>query len=166
MGFDHRLSLFVLAFIDQVKILFEVGADAGLGGGLLARFVEQTLGCEGRNVLAFLVDVQDRPLAGVVRAIVLSKGAADEFVVSDRHLVAVAHLHFFFLIQGRAGKSNHCGHYAEVNDISAIAARVAVGQLHHGGEHALAGVLRDDASTAIELRGHGQRDQHRERDHH
>ncbi len=56
--------------------------------------------------------------------------------------------------------------HAEVDDVSAVAAGVAVRQLHHGGEHALAGVFRDDAAAAVELAGHGEGDEHRERDGH
>src|SRR5208282_4473178 len=54
----------------------------------------------------------------------------------------------------------------EVNDVSTVAARVAVGELHHGGEHALAGMLRDHSPAAVELAGDGERNQHGERDRH
>ena len=52
-----------------------------------------------------------------------------------------AHLLLFVLIEGGAGEADDDDDHAEVDDVSAVAAGVAVGELHHGGEHALAGVL-------------------------
>src|SRR4029077_3516204 len=60
----------------------------------------------------------------------------------------------------------HDDNHAEVHDVAAVAARVAVDQLHNRGEHALAGVIGDDAAAAIELGGYGEGDQRGEENCH
>ena len=75
-------------------------------------------------------------------------------------------LRFFVLIESGAGESNHDQHHAEVDDVSTVAARVAVRELDHGGEHTLSGLVGDNATAAVELAGNGERDESCEKDCH
>ena len=49
--------------------------------------------------------------------------------------------------------------HAEVHDVAAVAASVAMEQVHHRGQQILSGVARDHAAAANELRSDGQRHQ-------
>ncbi len=76
--------------------------------------------------------------------VVLREGLADKRVGADLHFVAEAHRLFFVLIEGCAGNADDDDHNAEVDNVASVAAGIAVRQLHHGGEQALAGVCGDD----------------------
>ena len=97
-----------------------------------------------------------------VRRVVLRVGAANEIVASDGHLVAVRQpvARFLVLVECGAGESDDDDHGAEVDDVAAVAACVAMRELDHGGEHALPGMAGNDFAAAIELAGDGERDQH------
>src|ERR1017187_4795822 len=168
MRFDNRLSLFVLAFVHQVKIFLERRPDARLGGRLLTGFVEQALRRERVHLLAMLVDVHDRPLAGIVRAVVLGEGAADAFGTSDGHVVAVRQsvARFLILIESRASESEDDDPGAEGADVAYVAARVAMRELDHGGEHALSSMTGNVFTAAIKLAGDGQRDERAKAERH
>ena len=64
------------------------------------------------------------------------------------------HFFFDFSIERRAQNSDEYHRHAEVNDVSAVTARIAVPQLHHRREQVLPGVTADDAPAANELRNH------------
>src|SRR5580765_4735746 len=93
---------------------------------------------------------------------------AYEIVVSDRHVVAVgeAFFGFFVLIESGAGKADDDDHHTEVNDVAAVTTRVAVGELDHGGEHALSSVTGNDFAATVILTRDGQGDEHTETDRH
>src|ERR1700733_6224217 len=165
---DDGLSLFILAFIDQVEILFHRGTNTRLGRSLTAGLIEEALRGKRVDLVAILIDVHDGPLAGVVRTVILRVRAADQVVVADVHLVAIgeAVARFLILIECRAGESDDDNDDTEVNDVATIAARVAMRELDHGGEHALAGVVRNYFAAPVVLAGDGERDQDREADRH
>ena len=66
------------------------------------------------------------------------------------------HFFFYFFVEGRAEDSDDYQRYAEVDDVSAVAARVAAAELKHGGEDILVALAGDDAASAEELGDDGE----------
>ena len=99
---DRAAGGFVFAFIDQInighekKILAEAGINPRQGLRLAAGFIEAAFGIHGRDQLAAAEDIDDGPLVGVVRIVVLRVGLADERIGADVDLVAEGHLFFYF----------------------------------------------------------------------
>src|SRR5260221_2527643 len=130
----------VLAFIDQINVVHqeqifaEAGINARQGLRLLAGFVEAALGIHGRNLLAAAEYIDDRPLVAIVRIVVLRVGLADERIRAKRDFVAKAHFFFDFSIKGSPEDSNDHQRHAEVDDVSAVTARITVAELQHRGE--------------------------------
>src|SRR5437762_886338 len=92
--------------------------------------------------------------------------AANQIVAADLHVVAIPEFGFLVLIESGAGESNHDQHNAEVDDVSTVAACVAMRELDHGGEHTLSGLVGDNATAAIELAGNGEGNESCEKDRH
>ena len=67
----------------------------------------------------------------VIRIVVLRVGLADERVGADVDLVAERHFFFHFFVERRAENADDDQRHAEVDDVSAIAPRVAAGELKH-----------------------------------
>src|SRR5258708_1065414 len=76
VSLENRFAGRVLSFIDQVKILFQRGADRGHGLCLLTGLVKAALGIESVDLASVLFNVDDGPLAGIVRLVFLRVGAA------------------------------------------------------------------------------------------
>src|ERR1700733_5229116 len=131
---DWLSRLRILAFINYVQIFLRRRAVGDHRRSLLARFVETALGVERRNLLSAFENVHDRPLAAIIRIVILSVRLADERVSADCHLVAEAHLLLFVLIEDGAGEPDHNDDHAEVNDVSAVAAGVAMCGVDPSGE--------------------------------
>src|SRR5579862_7766761 len=99
---DGASGGFVFPFVDEVdvtdkeEVLLEAGIDAGNGLRLAAGFVEAAFRIHGGDLLAAAEDVDDGPLVGVVRIVVLRVGLADEGVGADVDLVAERHFFFHF----------------------------------------------------------------------
>ena len=72
-------------------------------------------------------------------------------VVADLHLVAEAHLLLFVLIEGQPGEADDDQHHAEMDEVSAVTARVAARDLHHAVDDVGVLLAGDDASAAPEL---------------
>src|SRR6266851_6402107 len=160
VSLEDRFAGRVLPFVDKVKVLFQRGADRGHSLRLLAGLVKAALRIESVDLTSVLFNVDDGPLAGIVRLVFLRVRAADQGISADGQLVAEAQRLLFILIEGSARQSDDDYYDAEVDDVSTITAGIAVGQLHHGGEHVLARVLGNDAAAPVKLGGYGQRDQH------
>src|ERR1700692_2945034 len=128
--------------------------------------VEAALGRHRVNLLATFVHVEDCPLAEIVWIVLVGGGAANQGIGADGQLVAAFHLHLFILIKGEPREADNDHDDAEVDDVSTIASRIAMGELHHRSEHVLSGVLRDHATAAVELAGYGERYEHRKTDRH
>ena len=167
MHFDDRSpGIRVLALIYDVQIFLRSRAIGDHGGCLLTRFVETPLGIERGNLLSALEDIHHSPFAAVVGIVVLGIRLADQRVRADGHLVAEAHLLLFVLIEDGAGEANHDYDYAEVDDVSAVAAGVAMRELDHRREKVLAGMPTDYAASADEFRNYGERHKRRQHDGH
>ena len=54
-------------------------------------------------------------------------------------------------VEGRAGQPDHDDHHADVDDVAAVAARVAAGQQPDADEQIPAGLSGDDGGAAQEL---------------
>src|SRR5258708_735702 len=127
----------VLAFIDQIDIVHQekVFAEAGVNARqrlrLLAGFIETALGKHGRNLLAAAEHIDDCPLVAIVRIVVLRVGLADERIRADGDFVAKAHFFFDFFVKGSPKNPNDDQGDAEVDDVSAVTARISVAELKH-----------------------------------
>src|SRR6266851_8830037 len=106
MGLEDRLTGCVLAFIYEVQILFQRGADRGHRLRLLAGLVKAALGIESVDLASVLFDVDDGPLAGIVRLVFLRVRAADQSVGAEGELIAEAEGLLFILIEGGARESD------------------------------------------------------------
>src|SRR5579864_1774214 len=163
---DRAARVLVQSLIYHVEIFIQRGTNEGHSRSLLTGLVETALWSQGVDLLVTFEDIEDGPFARVVGKIFVSIRAADQRVAADRHLVAVSHLLLFVLIESGSGESDDYDHHTEVNDVSAVTARVAMRELHHRREHALAGVSSDDFATAVVLAGDGEGDERREADGH
>ena len=106
--------------------MLETGIDAGESLRLAAGFIEAALGIHGRDPLATTENVDDGPFVPVVRIVVLRVGLANQGVGSDVDLVPEAHFLFNFFIEGRPDNPYEYEGDAEVDDVSAVTASVAV----------------------------------------
>ena len=79
-----------------------------------------------------MVYVEQRVIGVVVQIRVLRKPDAHERVGPDRHLAVQAQLALNIAIEGRSSQADHNNHYADVNDVAAVAARIAARQEPHG----------------------------------
>ena len=159
---DRPTGGFVEPFIGQVKILFDRRANSGERLRLLAGLVKAPLRIHRRDLLVALENVDDRPLIAVIRIVFLGIRLADQGVRADGHLVAIAHFFLFVLIERRSKNSDDHNSHAEVDNISAVAARVAMPQVHHRRQQILAGVARDHAAAADKFRQDSQTHQRRQ----
>src|SRR5208282_1866528 len=69
---------------------------------------------------------------------------------------------FNFFVERRAEDSNHDEGDAEVDDVAAVAARVSVVEVNHGGEEVLLALAGDDAASAEKFGDDGKDHQRRE----
>ena len=169
MRFNDGLSGgFVPAFIDEIEVAHQkeifakAGVDARQRLRLLAGLIETALGIHGRNLLAAAEHVDDRPLVAIVGIVVLRVGLTDQRVGADVNFVAEAHFFFNFFIERSAQDPNDDQRHAEVDDVSAIAARVSVAQMNHGGKQVLMALAGDDAASAKEFGNNGEDHERRE----
>src|SRR5579863_4578322 len=152
---DRLAGLWILSFVHYVQIFLRRRSVGDHRRSLLARLVETSLGVERGNLFPALEDVHDRPLAAVIRIVILGVRLADESVRANRHLVAETHLLLFVLVEHRSGEPDHDDDHAEVNDVAAVTAGVAMRELHHGGKKILAGMAANHAPPANKLGNYG-----------
>src|ERR1700678_1181960 len=129
---DRASGGVVLTFVNQIEIAYQkkVLAEAGVNSRqrlrLSAGFIKPAFGKHSRNLLAVPEYMNDRPLVAVVRIVILRVGLADQRVGAYGNLVAEAHFFFAFAIKGSPENSDDAERDPEVNNVAAIAARVAV----------------------------------------
>src|SRR5690348_15037424 len=135
--------------------------NGGPGVHLLAGLEKPPLRVESVNLAIAFEDVDNSPLAAIIRFVLLRIRAADEGVRADRHLVAEPHLFFFILIKCGPGKTNDDYDHPEMHDIAAIAPGIAMSKMDHRGKKILPGVAADDVSATNEFRNHSEGNERR-----
>src|SRR5438132_14422505 len=159
-------GILVQALVHKVQIFFEGGAIGDHGRHLLAGFVKTSLWIQSLNLFAAFENIDDRPLAAVIRLVLLGVGAAHQRVSAETHFVAVTHLLLFVLVEGGTRETDHNDDHAEVNDVTAIKPGIAMRELHHRGEKTLTGVSFDHSAASNEFRNHGEPYQRGKHDRH
>src|SRR5690349_1195236 len=143
----------------QQEILSEGGIDARHGLWLLAGLVDTTLRVHGRDLLTIAEDVQNRPFAGVVWIVLLCVGLAYERVRTNRHFVAKGQLLLGLLIESAAQDPDRNQRNTEVHDVSAIAACVAMAEVHHRPEQTLPCMTGNNSTATDEFGSYSEDDE-------
>jgi hypothetical protein len=148
---DGPSGILVLAFVDNIHIFAQCRADRGHVLLLLARSVEAAFGIQGVDLLVAFKNLNDGKIAAVVRILLLGVRAAQQGVGTECQFVAESHFLFSFAVEGRAQNSQEDQRHAEVDDVTSIAASIAMPQANHRYCQVLAGMAGDHASAAHEL---------------
>src|SRR6476660_6303286 len=98
---------------------------------LLTRGVEAAFGIEGVDLFVALEYLDDGQIAAVVRILFLRVRTAQQRVRTERQLIAESHFFFGFAVEWRPQDSNEDERHAEVDDITSVAASVAMPQAYH-----------------------------------
>src|SRR6476646_4547636 len=90
-----------------------------------AGFKEALFRVKSGEEFAVFINFQQRRLRPVIGIVVLSVFFANKSVRTNLDFIAFTDFLFFVLVKRSAGQTNHDQHYAEMDDIAAIAAHVA-----------------------------------------
>src|SRR5215471_11698976 len=152
---DRHAGVGILTGVNDVEILAEGGVDGHHGSGRL--FVALKLAffrIQHHDLLLVLAFhyFDDHALGGVI-LLDLRVGTLQRQRVGAQ-LQGIADVHRFLdiLIEGHTGNSDEDQHHAEMNDVAAIAARVAHGQFVGGHHHVHSRASGNDPCAAVELK--------------
>ena len=103
---------------------------------------------------------------GAVGCVIVVRGLveilAEDGVGADGEALADGHFRLIFLVECAARNADEDQDHAEVDDVAAVAASVAHGQIADGGKDVCAVARSDYARAAIELRENRKCDEHAE----
>ena len=144
---------------DQVDVLAQARSDVNLGGGLLAGLVEAPLRKKGSEKLAIFGYIDVGAVADVVVVLRLLQLAQNEAVVPQGDFIAGLQLRCLLHREGVAHEADEEQRNAEVDDVAAVAAGVAVGQVDGRRQPVHFLFLPNHARAAVELRHDGGNDE-------
>ena len=150
------LGLRAAAGVDNVEVFLERRVDGHHGAGLFVGGIETPLGIEHHHLLAVAERFNRGALCGVVLLWTRGESLADQGIGANLHLRTGGHLHLFILVECGAGQADENQHHAKMDDVTAIAARVAHGELPDGGEEIEARARANHSGAAEEFGGDGQ----------
>src|SRR5580704_49034 len=153
IGVDHGLArLGITACVNNVKIVLRRALDSDhclrdfTGGEITARRIEHHFG------FAIAEDFESGAVRLKIRIDGLIEILAEDGVRTDIEALPDGHFRLVFDVESPAGDTDKNEHHSEMDDVTAVAAGVAHGEIADGSEDVDAIPRGDDAGAAIKLR--------------